>query len=77
MKKYASIKQLEIIGEAANHISTATKKLYPEVEWREIIGLRNILIHEYFGVDENVIWGIIVKDIPILKRQISSILNEL
>lgn len=77
MKKYASIKQLEIIGEAANHISQTTKGKYSGVEWREIIGLRNILIHEYFGVDENVVWGIISKDIPVLKSQISKILDEL
>lgn len=77
MKKYASIKQLEIIGEAATHVSKTLKDKYSEVEWREIIGLRNILIHEYFGVDENIIFGIISKDIPVLKSQISHILNEL
>lgn len=77
MRKYATIKQLEIIGEAANHISNKIKEEYPEVEWREIIGLRNILIHEYFGIDENVIWGIISKDLPVVKRQISKILDEL
>jgi len=57
MKKFATVKQLEIIGEAANHISEEMKIKHPEIKWREIIGLRNILIHEYFGVDEYVVWG--------------------
>jgi uncharacterized protein with HEPN domain len=74
MKRHATIKQLEIIGEAANHISEVTKVKYPEIKWKEIIGLGNILIHEYFGVDERVVWGIINEDIPELQIQISQIL---
>lgn len=77
MKKFATIKQLEIIGEAANHISDEMKCKYPDIEWREITGLRNILIHEYFGVDEHIVWAIISNDIPKLKNQISQILKEL
>lgn len=77
MMKFAVIKQLEIIGEAANHISEKLKENYSEIEWREIIGLRNILIHEYFGVDENIVWGIITKDMPKLKNQATRILHEL
>ncbi len=76
IKVYATIKQLEIIGEAANHVSLALKEKYMEIKWREVVALRNILIHEYFGVDEKVIWGIILKDIPMLKMQVSQILHE-
>ena len=50
-KRFATIKQLEIIGEACNRISTAIKEEYPEIEWNNIIGFRNISIHEYFGVN--------------------------
>jgi len=48
---FASVKQLEIIGEAANNITEHFQRIYNEIEWRTIIGLRNLLVHEYFGVD--------------------------
>ena len=76
MLKFASVKQLEIIGEAANHISIERQKLYPEIKWRSIIALRNLLIHEYFGIDTQVIWNIINKDIPDLKKNIIKILRK-
>ena len=75
--KFATIKQIEIIGEAANHISTGTKELYSEINWRRIIALRNILIHEYFGVDENIIWTIVTKDIIEFEKQINQLLKNL
>lgn len=77
MKKFATVKQLEIIGEAANHISEEMKGKYSDIKWREIVGLRNILIHEYFGVDEYVVWEIITQDIPKLKSHIKRILSKL
>ncbi len=77
MMQLATVKQLEIIGEAANHITDKFKKLYPEIPWREIIGLRNLLIHEYFGVDTKIIWDIIKIDIVQLKLQVKEILEQL
>jgi uncharacterized protein with HEPN domain len=77
MLRFASIKQLEIIGEASRHLSDALKIKFPDIEWEQIIGLRNILIHEYFGVDSDLIWQILDKDIPLLKSKIEMILTTL
>jgi uncharacterized protein with HEPN domain len=55
MLRFATIKQIEIIGEAAKNITDATRNEYPEIEWKQIAGLRNILVHEYFGIDAQLI----------------------
>ncbi|MFM9839653.1 MAG: DUF86 domain-containing protein [Cyclobacteriaceae bacterium] len=70
MIRFASIKQMEIIGEAARYVTEETRNKYPEIEWKEITGLRNILVHEYFGIDSNLIWQIIETDIPDLKKKL-------
>ena len=75
--RFASIKQIEIIGEAANCISPEIKEKYSDIPWRTIIGMRNILIHEYFGVDAKIVWDIICCDLPGLKIKIQRILEEL
>lgn len=67
------IHQLQLIGESSNNISDKIKQEFPEVKWREIIGLRNFVVHEYFGVDLNEIWNTISKDLPLLKKQIQEI----
>ncbi|MHA2364234.1 MAG: HepT-like ribonuclease domain-containing protein [Candidatus Hodarchaeales archaeon] len=67
----AVIRNLEIIGEAVKHIPEAIKKNYP-YDWREVAGLRDILIHHYFGVSLNIIWDIIQKELPGLKITIIS-----
>lgn len=76
-KKFASVKQLEIIGEAAGKITKETKSGHPEVERTKIIALRNILVHEYYVIDENIVWNIITKDLPELKKQIIFLANKL
>ena len=70
MTSSASIRELEIIGEAVGKISVELKNEYPELDWRDIKDLRNLLIHEYFGIDLEIIWNIIIKDIPTLKINI-------
>jgi uncharacterized protein with HEPN domain len=77
MMRFASVKQIEIIGEAANYISAYTKSKFTQVEWRQIIGLRHILVHEYFGIDTTLLWQIISIDIPKLKTDIQKILLSL
>jgi uncharacterized protein with HEPN domain len=68
-KRFATIKQVEIIGEACNRISKGFKDRHPEIKWKEINGFRNISIHEYFGVDYQIVWEIAQNDLPALKGQ--------
>jgi uncharacterized protein with HEPN domain len=77
MMRFACIKQLEIIGEAGNHISEETKSKFSGIEWSQIIGMRNIFVHEYFGVDSNLVWEIIEGDLPDLKIKIITILSSI
>ncbi|MBU1045732.1 DUF86 domain-containing protein [Patescibacteria group bacterium] len=72
----AIIRRLEIIGEATKNLPKDFKNDYPEVPWRKIAGIRDILIHEYFGVNLKRIWKIAEKDLPELKNQILKLLND-
>ncbi|MFC1770576.1 DUF86 domain-containing protein [Candidatus Margulisiibacteriota bacterium] len=74
--RFASVKQLEIIGESANHLSDNLKKQTNNIPWEIIIGLRNFLVHEYFGIDAEITWAIIKNDLPELKKSIKSLLAE-
>ena len=73
----AVIRNIEIIGEAAKNIPEEIKEKYPDIPWHRIIGLRNIAIHEYFGVDLNIIWEIITKNLPETKPRIETMLKSL
>jgi uncharacterized protein with HEPN domain len=77
MLRFACIKQLEIIGEASIYMTPETKARFTGIEWRKMAGLRNILIHEYFAVDAEIVWQILKDDIPVLKTQIHSLLTHL
>jgi len=72
----AVVRNFEIIGEAVNNIPEDIKKKYPEVEWQEAIGFRNVMIHEYFGVDTEAVWETIEKNLPILKKKITKVKNS-
>ncbi len=69
----AIIRNIEIIGEASKKISSDTKQIYFEVPWKEIAGMRDKLIHDYLGVDVEVVWRTIKEDIPSLEIQIKEI----
>lgn len=64
-------RNLEIIGEATKNIPTSIKQKYPNIEWKKVSGLRDILAHEYFGIDLEVLWDIIKNKLPDLKQKIS------
>lgn len=72
----AVIRRIEIIGEAVKNLPSDYKRKCTEIEWNEIIGMRNKLIHEYFGIDLNTVWWTVKKDIPKLKKQISELLKK-
>ena len=72
----AITRRIEIIGEAVKNISEVTKKTNPDVDWRGIAGMRDKLIHFYFGVDLEITFEIIKKDIPILEKQVKRILSS-
>jgi uncharacterized protein with HEPN domain len=60
----ATLRNIELIGEAATHIPSEVREAHPEIQWRQIIGTRNRVAHVYLGLDDDVIWDIICTDIP-------------
>ncbi len=72
----ATLRQLEIIGEASNRLSEDLLVENPEIPWARIIGLRNLVIHEYFGVDDFTIWNVVKINLPVLKDKISVLLSK-
>lgn len=77
LKQKAIIRSIEIIGEAVSNLPNEFKGKYHEVPWADIIGMRNKLIHHYFGVDLEIVWKTIKEDIPDLKQKILRIKKEL
>lgn len=69
------IHHLRIIGEAARAISQDFKNHHPEIPWGQINGMRNIIVHIYFGVDPDIVWKVVIEDLPALKSSIDAILN--
>ena len=77
MREDAIIRNLMTIGEAIKSIPKDIRSKSPETEWEEMTGLRDILIHQYFGTDLETIWGIIKDDLPKLKKDINSLIKKL
>jgi uncharacterized protein with HEPN domain len=70
------IRQIEIIGEATRRLSGDFRKKYPEVPWDDIAGMRDKLIHDYFGVDIEKVWLTVKEDLPVLDKEVRKILTE-
>jgi uncharacterized protein with HEPN domain len=71
----AVIRNLEIIGEAAKKLPPEVRTAMPSVEWQRIAGLRDVLIHEYFGIDAEIIWDIVITRIPALQATVEAFLS--
>jgi uncharacterized protein with HEPN domain len=71
----AVIREFEIIGEAVGKVTDELQREYPDVEWQDIKDFRNLLIHEYFGVDLEIVWKIIQDDLPVLMDAVREILR--
>ena len=72
----AVVRNLEIIGEAAKKVPESVRVAHPDVEWKRIAGLRDILIHQYFEVDVEIIWDVVCNKLPQLKINVSAILGN-
>lgn len=73
----ATVRQLEIIGEAANRLTEQIQIENTSIPWRQIVGLRNMIIHEYFGIDKVLVWNVVKQNLPELKIKISLIIDSL
>ncbi|WP_026701682.1 HepT-like ribonuclease domain-containing protein [Salibacterium aidingense] len=72
----AVIRNLEIMGEAAKRISKNFRNQHLHVPWREMTDIRNVLIHDYFGVDNDIVWNVVEKELPPLKEKIMDLLHQ-
>jgi uncharacterized protein with HEPN domain len=72
----ATIRSLEIIGEATKKIDTEFRNKYKDIDWRGMAGTRDKLIHDYFGIDYNLVWDIISMELPLLNEQVERILSS-
>jgi len=73
----AVIRNFEIIGEATKNLSLDFRERHPEIPWRKMAGLRDVLIHNYMGVNARMVWNIVKNDLPVLKRDISKVLQNM
>jgi uncharacterized protein with HEPN domain len=71
----AFVRSIEVIGEAAKHVTETFREAHPEIEWRSMAGMRDRLIHGYFGIDLELVWDVIESKIPRLRQQLIGLLR--
>jgi uncharacterized protein with HEPN domain len=69
------LRHVQIIGEAARTLSPEFRTQHPEIQWSQMIGTRHILVHRYFGIDEDLVWEIVETNLPELKRAVTNIVQ--
>jgi uncharacterized protein with HEPN domain len=74
--QFAIVRAIEIIGEAAARISPEMRSLHPDIPWSSIVSMRNRLVHAYFDVDHDILWNTVVEALPVLERQIETLLKS-
>jgi len=72
----ATLRKLELIGEAATHIPESIREAYSTIPWRQVVATRNRLIHGYLGIDNDILWSIIRDDIPLLLKELIKLKNQ-
>lgn len=75
--RYAVLRSLQTLGESIKRLSEGVKAAYPQVDWKGIVALRNVLVHDYLDLDPEEIWNIVALDVPVLKGQMHKVLKDL
>ena len=76
MMYYAVVKNIEIMGEAANMLTQEFQTAHPETPWKMVKGMSNYIVHEYFQIDTAVVWDVVNRELPILQKQIENYLSD-
>jgi uncharacterized protein with HEPN domain len=74
--KRAFVRSLEIIGEATKKVSAEVKQKYSHIDWRAMAGMRDRLIHDYFGIDYDIVWDVVINKVPMLQQEIQQIIQK-
>ena len=72
----AVVRNIEILGEAAKNVSANLRERHREIPWKSVAGMRNRLVHDYFGVNWDIVWGVLVRDLPALSDQLTRVLTD-
>ena len=72
----AVLRNLQIMAESSQRLSSQLRDSHPEMDWRKIAGFRNVLVHDYLGINIRLVWGIVTRDLPVLKQRISAMLAD-